>query len=486
MNSRHRIDNGSYIGRQDEREQFRALFKRKTATLVTCQGRRRIGKSRFIAECAVDADHFLSFSGLAPRDGITRRDQLDAFSEQLAQQTPIPRLPLDGWPAAFQLLASQLPASKSCVVLLDEISWMAIGDADFAGHLKTSWDQSFSKHPGLILVLCGSVSSWIEANILNSTGFVGRCAWQFHLRPLPLDECSAFWGKRSSRIAPAEKWRMLAVTGGVPGYLEQLLPTLGAEENIERLCFHPGGMLFHECDRIFHDIFTRRADTYRQICSTLIHGPKTLQEISAKLGRERGGSLGDALHDLELAGFLRKDSFFDPETSATRPRGHRYRIADPYLRFHLKYVAPQEERIRKGLYQRVPLESLEAWDSLMGFQFETLVLDSIGLIIERLGLKDRAILNAGPYAQRKTQRRQACQIDLLIRTRQALYICEMKFRRHITASVIEEVREKAARLKLSAPLTIRTVLIHSGERDPAIPASDYFDHLIDADDWLRG
>jgi len=481
---RHQIDHINYIGRHSERVEFRALFKRKTATLITCQGRRRIGKSRFITECAADADHFLSFSGLAPRDGITRRDQLDAFAEQLSQQTAIPRLPLDGWPAAFQLLASQLP-TKSCVVLLDEISWMAIGDPDFAGHLKTVWDQSFSKHPGLILVLCGSVSSWLEANILNSTGFVGRCAWQFHLRPLPLDECSAFWGKRSPRISPAEKWRMLAVTGGVPGYLEQLLPTLGAEENIERLCFHPGGMLFHECGRIFHDIFTRRADTYRDICATLLNGPKTLQEISAKLGRERGGSLGDALHDLDLAGFLHKDSFFDPQTAATRPRDHRYRIADPYLRFHLKYVAPHEEPIRKGLYQRVPLESLKAWDTLMGFQFEALLLDSLSLIIERLGLKNRAILDAGPYAQRQTLRRQACQIDLLIRTRNALYVCEMKFRRHITGSVIDEVREKVARLKLSSPLTVRTVLIHSGELDPAIPASDYFDHLIDADDWLR-
>jgi hypothetical protein len=31
----------------------------------------------------------------------------------------------------------------------------------------------------------------------------------------------------------------------------------------------------------------------------------------------------------------------------------------------------------------------------------------------------------------------------------------------------------------------KIILIHSGELDPAIPASDYFDHLINADDWLR-
>lgn len=485
MKSGHQIGRDDFIGRHAEREQFRSMFRRKTAALVTCQGRRRIGKSRFIAECATGADHFLSFSGLAPREGIAREHQLKAFADQLSRQTKLPSLHLDRWPTAFELLASQLPGKGSCVVLLDEISWMAIGDPDFAGHLKNAWDQSLSRRAGLILVLCGSVSCWIEKNILNSTGFVGRCSWHFHLRPLPVDECAAFWGRRSSRVTAAEKWRMLAVTGGVPGYLEQLLPTLGAEENIERLCFNPGGMLFHECGSIFHDIFTRRADTYRDICATLIDGSKTLQEVSKALGRERGGSLGDALHELELAGFLRKDMFFDPATANTRPRDHRYRIADPYLRFYLKYVAPHGERIRKGLYQRVPLESLEAWDTIMGFQFETLVLDSLDLVIDRLGLRNRAILNAGPYAQGKTQRRQPCQIDLLIRTRQAVYICEMKFRRKLGVEVIDEVREKASRLKLPASLTVRTALIHSGDLSPAIEESDYFDHLIEADDWLR-
>ena len=374
------------MGRTQERADFRTLLQRKSASLITCQGRRRIGKSRFIAECAREADLFLSFSGLAPREGLGTRDQLGAFAEQLAKQTAVPRVVLDSWPAALQLLESQLPRRGSVVVLLDEISWMSIGDRDFAGHLKTAWDDRFSKHPRLILVLCGSVSSWIEENILNSTGFVGRCTWQFHLKPLPLNECAAFWGKRSSRVSPAEKWRMLAVTGGVPGYLEQLLPSKTADENVERLCFNPGGMLFHECRRLFHDIFTRRAETYEAIAATLADGPKTLLETSAALGRERGGTLAEALHDLELAGFVRRDAFFDPHTGKTRPREHRYRISDPYLRFHLKYVAPNEERIKKGLYQHASFEKLEAWDTIMGLQFEALVLDSQESLFKGLGL----------------------------------------------------------------------------------------------------
>jgi hypothetical protein len=67
---------------------------------------------------------------------------------------------------------------------------------------------------------------------------------------------------------------MLGVTGGVPGYLEQLIPTRDAEENIERLCFNQGVMLFHECEQIFHDIFSSRAATCRDIVGTLVAGPQ--------------------------------------------------------------------------------------------------------------------------------------------------------------------------------------------------------------------
>ena len=76
----------AFIGRAEERKEFAQLLRRKRAALVTCQGRRRIGKSRLIEECAMDADHFLSFSGLAPRENLGKEEQLEAFSTALAAQ----------------------------------------------------------------------------------------------------------------------------------------------------------------------------------------------------------------------------------------------------------------------------------------------------------------------------------------------------------------------------------------------------------------
>ncbi|GEP44880.1 AAA family ATPase [Brevifollis gellanilyticus] len=474
-----------YIGRSAEREEFRRLLQKRTASLVTCQGRRRIGKSRFITECAQEADYFLSFMGLPPREDINRQAQLDAFADQLAKQTKAPKVHLDGWPTAFQLLASQIPASGTVVILLDEISWMAIGDADFPGHLKTAWDTLFSKRQRLVVVLCGSVSSWIEQNILNNTGFVGRCSWQFRLGPLTLPDCVQFWGRRGSRISPVEKLRLLAVTGGVPRYLEEINPARTAEQNIADLCFHPSGMLFNEFDSIFHDIFTRRAETYREIVRTLVDGSHSVDQISEELERARGGSLSGSLSELEQAGFITRDIPFDPETGQSRPRDARYRLSDNYLRFYLKYVDPVKSRIAKGLLKNTALEKLPGWDSILGLQLENLVHANLDILLSHIGLDKKLVLNAGPYHQKQTLRRKGCQIDLLIRTRRCLYVFEIKMRPQIGAAVVDEVNEKITRLKLPQGHSVRTGLIYTGELASGIEERDEFDFLVPMEGLMR-
>ena len=472
-----------FVGREREQAEFSQLLRKKTASLVVCEGRRRIGKSTLIRECAKQADHLLVFEGLAPRPNIGRQDQLDAFGEALSSQTKAPKVALENWTQAFQLLARLLPGKGRTVLLLDEISWMAAGEPDFAGYFKVAWDQIYSRHDGLIVVLCGSVSSWIQENILNQTGFVGRCSWQFSLPPLSLQACNLFWGRKT--VSPAEKLKVLAVTGGVPRYLEEIDPAQTSEQNIQRLCFHPGGILFREFDQIFHDIFSRRAESYRKVTTALADGPKTISEISDVLGQERGGTLGNIADNLAAAGFVCRDSAFHPLTGRALPRGMRYRLCDNYLRFFLRAVEPNREAIEKGLFKQSPLEMLPGWDGLMGLQFENLVLGNVPLILGQIGLTSVPILNAGPYYQRKTKNRDGCQVDLLIRTRQSLYLFEIKLQRQIDKSIISKMRQKVERLRIPRSLSVRTGLIYEGELHPEIEPSDYFDFLVPFGDLLE-
>ncbi len=70
-------------------------------------------------------------------------------------------------------------------------------------------------------------------------------------------------------ISAYEKFKLLAVTGGVPKYLEEMKPQLPAEENIRQLCFEKSGLLFNEFDQIFSDIFNKEALFIKRLCNVL-------------------------------------------------------------------------------------------------------------------------------------------------------------------------------------------------------------------------
>lgn len=468
----------TFHGRAFYADQFGRLFRKNKASLVVVQGRRRIGKSAFVAHCGEKyADHFLKFEGLGPREGGGLTSQLTAFAEQLAAQTKLPRMTLESWPQAFQIMATALPNSGKVVLLLDEISWMAAGDRDFAGHLKIAWDNLFSLRKNLVVVICGSVSSWIEENLLKSTGFVGRTSWVFTLPPMPLPECIPFWRGKAARIPVLEKIKTLAVTGGVPRYLEEIDPSQTAEQNIHRLCFDAGGLLFREFDDLFSSVFNRRADRYRSICQALSGPARTVTELSKILDIGRGGIVTEALTELESGGFITTDLPFSP-LGGTEKRIAKYRLSDNYVRFYLRYVEPEKKRIDSGLYRKRALETLPQWDSIMGLQFENLVLSNRDSLLRHTDLANTPILNAGPYFQGKTLRTEACQIDMLLRTKKSLYVVEIKLRDKIPASCITDVQEKIRRLKLPKGTPCRTVLVYHGELDASIPDEDFFDYLV--------
>lgn len=114
-----------FYGREEDIDDLMALWKKPTASLVTCRGRRRIGKSTLIEEFAHRSRaRFIEIAGTAPRTGMTDADQLKAFGRQLAAYLPDGTCvsPSD-WVAAFRMLDGAIGDGKT-IVFLDEISWM--------------------------------------------------------------------------------------------------------------------------------------------------------------------------------------------------------------------------------------------------------------------------------------------------------------------------------------------------------------------------
>ena len=63
---------------------------------------------------------------------------------------------------------------------------------------------------------------------------------------------------------------------------------------------------------------------------------------------------------------------------------------------------------------------------------------------------------------------------------------EIKRRKFIDLSVIDEVRTKARRLPFPSRLSVRTALVYEGELDPRVEAEGYFDFIIPFARFLQG
>ena len=398
---------------------------------------------------------------------------------EVSQNLNIPKLQVSEWLEHFTFLANQSRGQK-IVIVLDEISWMGSKDPDFLGHLKTAWDLYFSNNPELILILCGSVSSWIEENILKSTGFVGRVSVDMVLNELSIAESGEFWGSQKNKISAYEKFKLLAVTGGIPKYLEEIIISRSAEDNIHRLCFQSIGLLFREFEQIFSDLFSKKAQTYKAIVETLAHSPLTLDEICKKLKLEKGGSISRYLEDLSLAGFVQDDCTWNLSTKK-ESKLKKFRLKDNYIRFYLRYIAPNKDKIAKNLFESKAFMHMPGWESIMGLQFENLVINNLKSLCKILRIDLLEIANAGPFFQRATKRQKGCQIDLMIETKHnTLYVCEIKFSTsEIKNHVIEEVEKKIDNLSLPKRFSIRPVLIHVNGVSQGIRESELFNNIID-------
>lgn len=392
----------------------------------------------------------------------------------------------EDWSDAFWAVGEKVQSGK-VLLFFDEISWMGDKCPPFLAKLKSFWDNILTKNDQLVFVVCSSASSWVEKNLLSSTGFVGRITLTLTLEELPLPDCQKFWPKK---VSAYEKFKVLSVTGGIPRYLEEIDPKSSAEENIKQLCFRNGAFLVNEFGQIFSDLFMRESKFYEKIVTLLATGSKETSEIQNEIStehdRQHYGRIPEYLWELEEAGFIRRDYTWNINTGSDS-RLSKYRLQDNYVRFYLKYIQKNLGKIKREAFNLKSLTALPAWNTIMGFQFENLVLNNRKSIHALLNIKPDEIVNDNPFFQTKTIRTPGCQIDYMIQSKfNSLYICEIKFSCHkIDASIIKEMETKISHLKYPKGFSCRPVLIHVNGVTEEVIESDYFSNILDMEDLFK-
>ena len=477
--------NVPFVGRKHELSRLNDIQVLGRSSVVVISGRRRIGKSRLVEEFAKDK-RFLSFIGLAPIDSMTAQDQRNEFSKQLAMNVGIPYQEFTDWTDAFNCLASNL-TDTPIVVLFDEISWMGSDDHTFVAKLKNWWDRTLQYKSNFMLIFCGSVSTWIEKNIIKSTAFFGRITLQLDLKPLSIPEAANFLEAVGFKGSIYDKFTILAVTGGVPWYLEKIVSHKSANENIKHLCFESKGLLTKEFDSIFHDLFNGNSSIYKRIIYLLASGMKSFDELKKGLVASDIDLLDDAVQNLVIAGFVSQHYTWSILNEKKSMEQSLYRLSDNYLRFYIKYIEPNMADINMDNFQKLSVRDLPGWDGIMGLQIENLLLNNRSLLLNSLGIHPMEVVADNPYIQQATASQRGCQIDYLVQTRtKTLFVCEFKSSRsELEMEIIESMEKKIQRFSVPLRYGVVPVLFHLSGVARSVYLENYFYRIIDIADFLR-
>lgn len=409
-----------FVGRRDATDELDRICELNRPQFVVVYGRRRVGKTYLVRQYFKNEFAFYATGVL----GGNGRDELAAFGNNLRLYGSEGATPRD-WFSAFAALVGLLerddvrrdPISGKRVVFIDEMPWLDTPGSDFLAALDWFWNAWGSAREDVLLIACGSATSWIVKKLFkNRGGLHNRVTARIHLEPFTLGECAAYFQESGFAWGESQILESYMVFGGIPYYLDLLNRRVGLAQNIDNLCFRRGGQLADEFDELYRSLF-RNAEHHLVIVRVLA-GKKmglTRDELLRATRSGTGGTLSKALEELEQCGFIRSYRPFGKKL-----RGTLYQLIDPFTLFYLQFMDRGEsERFWQENYQS---PKLNAW---RGYAFELVCLVHIAQIRRALGI---SVISASVSSWRSRETDPGAQIDLVIdRADQTIDLCEMKW-----------------------------------------------------------
>lgn len=405
------------IGRKKEIDGLSRLVESKKPEFVCVYGRRRVGKTYLIKQFFNDRFSFY-ISGIK---GLNNRSQLSNFKKQLVKYGSNDKGIVKSWFDAFDLLIKLLEQenvyryNNKRVVFIDEAPWMDAPKSDFKAGLDYFWNSWGNSQDDLILIICGSATSWIINNLLSDTGgFYNRLTKRIKLKPFDIKETKELLEYNNLKFSNREIVETYMIFGGIPYYINLLDYRLSLSQNIDVLFFNENGDLAFEKDLLLSSLF-RNHEKHQMVLEALYNKKSglTKEDISSITKMNSDRILKTVLDELEQCGFVR--SFTDYKT---RKNNKLYQIIDPFILFSY-------DVLNKNINSWLSYIATPSYYSWAGHAFETFCLNHIDMIKESLGING---LVTDEYSFTGKGDNKGTQIDLLIdRKDNAINLCEMKF-----------------------------------------------------------
>ena len=346
---------------------------------ILVRGRRRVGKSWLVEE-------FLGRHGLSNVFFTAIRNapdqDLPRFAEALAQSS----LPVDArspgvrfthWEAALTAAALGATRDRPSVIVIDEFPYLGEAGDDQARAVESMfsavWERRLSRLP-IILIVVGSDLAMMERLTEYGRPLYDRPTRQIVVDPLTPRDVATIAG-----LEPAAAFDAYAVFGGLPAFASDWRRAGTLRTFLLEALAHPDSTFVNSAVRILDAEFPAKAQP-RVVLSAIGHGERTSKTISSAAAIP-ASNLDRSLKLLSEKRVVR----IEEPLSARRLRAPRYSIADPYLRFWLRFVEPALPEIERLRTEHVVERIVASWPDARGRAIEPIVRAAL----ERLLPDDR-------------------------------------------------------------------------------------------------
>ena len=426
------------IGRTQEIKTLRTAYNSKRSEFIVVYGRRRVGKTYLIKE-VFDGCFTFTHTGIAKAAKTTQLKGFQASLKKVGYKCSKPRT----WFDAFLVLEEwieNLPDGRK-VIFLDELPWMDTPRSNFVSALEHFWNAWASARKDIVLIVCGSATSWIVNKIINNHGGLhNRLTHRIHLQPFCLNECEQMSENMELNLSRYQLLQAYMIFGGVPYYWSLLDRELSLSQNIDRLFFNPDGEMANEFEMLYASLFDK-PESYIKVIETLTNRKSglTREELVEQSGLCSNGTLTRIIKELEWCGFIRTYNRI-----GQKKKDAIIQLIDLYSLFYYQ-VFTESAGDEQYWSHHLLSGKLNSW---MGRAFERVCLWHVPQIKNAMGI-DGIASNVYSWYVKGTGKTKGAQIDLLLeRADHIISLCEMKFSEDdysITSTEEENLRRRRTR-----------------------------------------
>jgi AAA+ ATPase superfamily predicted ATPase len=204
------------IGRHNEKYALQQYLESDKSEFVAVFGRRRVGKT-FLIKAFFENSFSFYISGMA---NATKAEQIENFNATLTFYGKMPYPRVKSWMESFRQLIHLLEHSKKRgkkIIFIDELPWFDTPRSGFITGLEYFWNTWASARSDILLITCGSATSWMINKLLkNRGGLHNRVTRRMALEPFSLAECGEFFQHKKIVLNRKSIVECYMIFGGIP------------------------------------------------------------------------------------------------------------------------------------------------------------------------------------------------------------------------------------------------------------------------------